>query len=140
MIPSLDRSKLDSGWFPSGGTDFDALDMCGISLGMSDRLRAGTGVIRSTDYDVARLLGRVHTLNEGSGRRFRLGIGTGGGTGRAAIDGLVELADGIRGGYPEKVKPTMSLRSPEAEDAPGGLRPRRRGPSSTSAPRNMPRG
>jgi hypothetical protein len=81
--------------------------MCGISLGKSSRLRVGTGVIRSTDYDTARLLARLHTLSEGSGRRFILGIGTGAGTGRVAIDGLVDLANGVRADYPERQKPPI---------------------------------
>jgi len=107
IIPLLEKSRVDSVWFPSGGQAFDSLDMCGISLGKSRRLRVGTGVIRSTDYDTVRLLARVHTLSEGSGRRFILGIGTGAGTGRVAIDGLVDLADGVRANYPERQKPPI---------------------------------
>jgi hypothetical protein len=44
------------------------------------------------DYDPERLSARAHTLNEASGGRLILGIGTGQGTGRAAIDRLVETA------------------------------------------------
>lgn len=107
IIPLLEKSRVDSVWFPSGGQAFDALDMCGISLGKSSRLRVGTGVIRSTDYDILRLLARLHTLSEGSGRRFILGIGTGAGTGRVAIDGLVDVANRVRTGYPEQQKPPI---------------------------------
>lgn len=98
---------MDSVWFPGGGQAFDVLNMCSISLGKSSRLRVGTGVIRSTDYDIVRLLARLHTLSEGSGRRFILGIGTGAATGRAATDGLVDVANGVRAGYPEQRKPPM---------------------------------
>jgi hypothetical protein len=86
---------------------FDALDMCGISLGKSKRLSVGTGVIRFTDYDVAQLLARLYTLSEGSGRRFILGIGTGAATGRPAIDGLVEFANRLRADYPEQQRPPI---------------------------------
>jgi hypothetical protein len=81
--------------------------MCGISLGKSERLRVGTGVIRFTDYDVPHLLARLYTLNEGSGRRFILGIGTGAATGRPAIDELVDFADRLRADYPEQQKPPV---------------------------------
>ncbi len=107
IIPMLEESEVDSVWFPSAGQAFDSLDMCGITLGKSTRLRVGTGVIRSTDYDAVRLLARLHTLSEGSGRRFILGIGTGGGTGRVAIDELVDVANKVRGGYPEQQKPPI---------------------------------
>jgi hypothetical protein len=107
MIPMLDRSEIDSVWFPSVGNAFDALDMCGISLGESRRLRVGSGVIKSNDYDDTRLLARTHTLNEGSGGRFILGVGTGSGTGKSAIEGLVGLAKRLRASYPEQQKPPV---------------------------------
>jgi len=107
LVPVLDESGVDSVWFPSVGQAFDALDMCGIALGESHRLRIGSGVIRFTDYDSARLLARVHTLSEGSGGRFVLGIGTGSGTGQSAISGLVEAGRMLRAGYPEPRKPLI---------------------------------
>jgi luciferase-like monooxygenase len=107
MIPTLDKSEIDSVWFPSVGKAFDALDMCGISLGESRRLRVGTGVIKSNDYDGAQLLARMHTLSEGSGGRFVLGVGTGSGIGKSAIDGLVGLATGLRARYPEQRRPPI---------------------------------
>lgn len=107
VIPLLEESRVDSVWFPSAAPMFDALDMCGISLGKSKRLSVGTGVIRFTDYDVMQLLARLHTLSEGSGRRFTLGLGTGAATGRAAIDGLVDLANRLRAAYPDQQKPPI---------------------------------
>jgi alkanesulfonate monooxygenase SsuD/methylene tetrahydromethanopterin reductase-like flavin-dependent oxidoreductase (luciferase family) len=106
-IPLLEKSKLDSLWFPSAGQAFDALDMSGICLGRSSRLRVGTGVIRPADYGFEQLLARVHTLSEGSGRRFVLGLGTGAGTGRAAIDSLVGVTNKLRANYPEQQKPPV---------------------------------
>jgi len=107
IVPLLERAGVDSVWFPSGGDGFDALDMCAISLGMTHRLRAGTGVIRPADYDVPLLVDRVHTLSEGSGGRFILGMGTGAGTGLAAVDGLVDAAEKIRSHYPGQTKPPV---------------------------------
>jgi hypothetical protein len=107
IIPLLDKSGVDSVWFPSVGQTFDALDMCGISLGESRRLSVGTGVIRAADYDAAQLLARVHTLSEGSEGRFILGMGTGSGIGRAAVEGLVEVATRLCSDYPEPQKPRI---------------------------------
>jgi len=107
VIPLLEKSGVDSVWFPATGQMFDALDMCGVSLGRSERLSVGTGVIRFTDYDVMALLPRVRTLSEGSGRRFILGLGTGVAIGRTAIDGLVDFSNRLRADYPEQQKPPI---------------------------------
>jgi hypothetical protein len=107
LVPILDRSNVDSVWFPSVGKAFDSLDMCGLSLGKTGRLRVGTGVIRAIDYEASRLIGRVHTLSEGSGRRFVLGVGTGPGIGGSAVRGLVSLSEKLRDGYPEKNAPPI---------------------------------
>ena len=106
-VPLLEGSKVDSVWFPSVGHAFDALDMCGFSLGRSHRLRIGTGVIKSTDYDAARLLARLHTLSEASGGRFILGMGTGSGIGREAVDGLVGIAAKLRSDYRDGSRPPI---------------------------------
>jgi hypothetical protein len=106
-IPMLEESRVDSLWFPSGGQHFDALDMCGICLGKSHRLRVGTGIVRPAEYGFEQLLARLHTLSEGSGRRFILGIGTGPGTGRSAIDGLVEITKRLRANYPDQQRPPI---------------------------------
>ncbi len=103
----LDRSGADSVWFPSVGRAFDPLDMCGIVLGETGRLRVGSGVIRSVDYDAGQLVARAHTLSEGSGGRFLLGIGTGPGTGGEAIRRLVDLTEKVRADYPGRHAPPV---------------------------------
>ena len=103
----LDGSGIDSLWFPSVGRAFDSLDMCGIVLGETERLRVGTGVIRSVDYEAWQLLARSHTLSEGSGGRFILGIGTGPGTGGEAVHGLVDLAAKVSADYPGRHVPPI---------------------------------
>ena len=107
IIPLLERSLVDSVWFSSVGRAFDPLDMCGISLGKSSRLKVGTGVIGYNVYGPALLLARAHTLSEGSEGRLVLGMGTGQGTGQAAIEGLVETATKLRSGYPGGRKPPI---------------------------------
>lgn len=107
LAPLLDRSGVDSVWFPSVGKAFDPLDMSGIVLGETDRLRVGSGVIRSIDYEAGRLLARVHTLSEGSDGRFILGIGTGPGVGGDAVQGLVDLAAKVRTDYQGRHTPPI---------------------------------
>lgn len=96
LVPTLDDSGVDSVWFPSVGPFYDALDLCGISLGLSRRIRVGTGVIRPKDYPLEALLARVRTLNEASGGRFILGLGTGRAVGRTAIQELIRTAGKLR--------------------------------------------
>jgi hypothetical protein len=107
IVPAIEESLVDSVWFPSVGRAYDALDMCGISLGESQRLRVGTGVIRSADYEADRLIARVRTLAEGSRERFILGIGTGPGTGGSAIRSLVNFAAGFRAAYDGELRPPI---------------------------------
>jgi hypothetical protein len=103
----LEESATDSIWFPSVGQAFDALDMCGILLGATSRLQIGTGVIRTTDFDASRLLSRLHTLSEGSGGRFILGVGTGSEIGGQAVSKLVGLADKLHRDYPGDKRPPI---------------------------------
>lgn len=107
LAPLLDRSPIDSVWFPSVGRAFDPLDMCGVVLGETGRLRVGSGVVRSIDYEAGRLIARAHTLSEGSGGRFLLGIGTGPGTGGEAVRGLLDLAAKVSADYPGRHVPPI---------------------------------
>lgn len=107
FVSLIDDTGVDSVWFPSVGKAFDALDMCGIALGKTRRLRVATGVIRSQDYGVETLLARVNTLSEGSGGRLILGVGTGSGTGGPAVRGLVSLASKLRETYPGRMVPPI---------------------------------
>ncbi len=100
LVPELDES-FSSLWFPSVSTRFDALDMCGLSLGASKRLTAGTGVIRLHEQELGRLASRADTLGQGSRNRFILGVGTGSLTGRTALDQLVALTKKLRASYPK---------------------------------------
>jgi hypothetical protein len=109
----LERAACDSVWFPHAGksfdprSSFDALDLCGITLGATRRIRVGTGIIRAGEQDPARLLTHVRTLSEASGGRFILGIGAGQAQGKEAIEGVVSLAEKLRVDYPGKRKPQV---------------------------------
>ncbi len=100
IVPEFD-SSFSAVWFPSVGARFDALDMCGLALGASRRLNAGTGVIRLHEQDLGQLASRGDTLSQGSQDRFILGVGTGPLVGRAAVDQLVDLTRRLRASYPK---------------------------------------
>jgi alkanesulfonate monooxygenase SsuD/methylene tetrahydromethanopterin reductase-like flavin-dependent oxidoreductase (luciferase family) len=99
LVPGLD-SSFSNLWFPSVSARVDALDMCGLSLGVSRRMIAGTGVIRLHEQDLGRLSSRAYTLSQGSRNRFILGVGTGSLRGRTALNELVALTKKLRTGYP----------------------------------------
>ena len=113
IAPLLERAACDSIWFPHAGmsfdprSSFDALDLCGVALGATSRVRVGTGIIRAGEQDPARLLTRVRTLSEASGGRFILGLGAGQAHGQEAIEGVVSLAEKVRTDYPGKRKPSI---------------------------------
>jgi len=100
IVPEFD-SSFSAVWFPSIGARFDSLDMCGLALGASRRLNAGTGVIRLNEQDLGQLASRADTLSQGSQNRFILGVGTGALLGRAAVDQLVDLERKLRASYPK---------------------------------------
>ena len=96
-------------WFPSVGLGLDTLDVCALSLGKTSRIRVGTGVIRPAEYGYDELLARVRTLSEFSGGRFILGVGTGASIGRAALDGLAQVARRVRADYMDSTRPPIFL-------------------------------
>lgn len=105
MMPVLDGSNFDSVWFPSVGQSFDALEISGVCLGETRRIRVGTGVITPNENDVVGLLARVHALTEASAGRFLLGVGTGRGMGGAAIEALLRVVSKFRAGYDGECPP-----------------------------------
>ncbi len=109
IVPILDASGADSMWFPNVGLGLDTLDVCALSLGKTSRIRVGTGVVRPAEYGYDELLARVHTLSEFSGGRFILGLGTGTSIGRAALDGLAQVARRVRADYADPTRPPIFL-------------------------------
>jgi luciferase-like monooxygenase len=96
LAKQLDNfSSLSHVFIPEGSRGgFTSLDICSASLGVSERLQIGSGVIRVVEHDPELLARRLLTLQEMSGNRFVLGIGTGPATSdplqtiRSMLDGL----------------------------------------------------
>ncbi len=109
LATALDGSELHSIWFPSVGRGFDALEMSGVSLGRTQRLLVGTGVMGSSEYDPVKLTARVQTLEAASSGRFLMGLGTGAGTGRSAIRGLLNAVSIFRANYAGSSPPPIFL-------------------------------
>jgi hypothetical protein len=79
LAKQLDNFSSPSHVFiPEGSRGgFTSLDICSASLGVSKRIQIGSGVIRILEHDPELLARRLLTLQEMSGNRFVLGIGTG---------------------------------------------------------------
>ncbi|HZY95111.1 MAG TPA: LLM class flavin-dependent oxidoreductase [Candidatus Bathyarchaeia archaeon] len=95
LAERLDQVRsLSHVFIPDIGQGFTSLDICSACLAVSKRLRVGSGVVRILEYEPSVLARRMFTLQELSGSRFVLGIGTGpvgsdpGLTIRSMIDGL----------------------------------------------------
>jgi Luciferase-like monooxygenase len=79
LVKQLDNfASLSHVFIPEGSRGgFTSLDICSASLGVSNRLQIGSGVVRVLEHDPELLARRLLTLQEMSGNRFVLGIGTG---------------------------------------------------------------
>jgi len=75
----LDRIDSVSYMFVPEGSQsgFTSFDICAAGLGVSKRLKIGSGIIRILEYDPVFLARRLLTLQQLSSNRFVLGIGTG---------------------------------------------------------------
>ncbi len=89
LAKRLDNVRSLSHVFVPEGSQagFTSLDICSACLGVSKRLRIGSGVIRILEHDPGLLARRVLTLQQLSHNRFVLGIGTG----RASSDPKVTI-------------------------------------------------
>ncbi len=88
-----DEGSVSHVFVPEGsGGGFRSLDICSACLAVSKRLRVGSGVIRILEHDPTVLASRVLTLQQLSGNRFVLGIGTGpaGSNPKATIRSMLE--------------------------------------------------
>ena len=78
LVKRLDHDRRIAYVFiPDLRDGFSSLDICSASLAASKRLHVGSGVIRILEYEPDVLARRLLTLQEFSGNRFVLGIGTG---------------------------------------------------------------
>ena len=95
----LNDWRFSSIWFNDSP---GVLDISGFILGSSRKTKAATGILRIAEYDIKVLAGRVAALNQASGNRFILGVGTGQSTGESAIKQLVDNTEKFRAEYPDK--------------------------------------
>src|SRR3989442_3665490 len=96
------------GWFQS-------LEISSACLGVSKRLRIGSGVIRILEHDPDVLAARLLTLQALSDNRFVLGIGTGkpGGDPKKTIQSMLERLHATRCSFEKFVRGSDQLRMPE---------------------------
>ncbi len=73
----VDQSNATHIFINESSPDFDSLEICAASLGVSKGVSVGSGVIRLLEHDENLLLRRLKTLQAISGNRFILGVGTG---------------------------------------------------------------
>lgn len=74
----LDKdSRVSRIFIPEGRTGYESLEIVSSILGLTQRLSAGSGVIRLLEHDPSLLTRRVQTLQGFSSNRAFLGVGTG---------------------------------------------------------------
>ncbi|MDG6908005.1 MAG: LLM class flavin-dependent oxidoreductase [Nitrososphaerota archaeon] len=93
-----DQSRVTNIFVNESSADFDALEICSASLGVSKGLLVGSGVIRLLEHDETLLLKRLKTLQALSNNRFVLGVGTGspGPNPGEKIDLMLQRLDSLR--------------------------------------------
>jgi len=94
---------------------FKSLDISAACLGVSKRLRIGSGVIRILEHEPKILVGRLLTLQELSGNRFVLGIGTGRPTSnpKQTIQAMLDRLRATRKSFCDFAKDLSHLKMPE---------------------------
>ena len=97
----IDQSRVTHIFLNDSSPDFDCLDICAASLGVSKGISVGSGVIRVLEHDEKLLLKRLKTLQEISGNRFILGVGTGspGADPGQKIDLMLQRLQDLRKGF-----------------------------------------
>ncbi|MEM3670719.1 MAG: LLM class flavin-dependent oxidoreductase [Thermoprotei archaeon] len=88
---ALDRSVIDTVWFPDVGS-YDALELCAYTLGRTSHVKVATGVIRFYEHTLEGLARRIRTLTEAGGKRLILGIGAGRKSGQSAVEEIGAFA------------------------------------------------
>ena len=94
---------------------FQSLEISSACLGVSKRLRIGSGVIRILEHDPDLLAARLLTLQALSDNRFVLGIGTGkpGGDPKKTIQSMLERLRATSNSFGKSAKGSDHLRMPE---------------------------
>lgn len=77
LVKVIDQSSVTNVFIPESSHEYDSIELCASSLGVSKGLFIGSGVIRVLEHDEKQLVRRIQTLQNLSGNRFVLGVGTG---------------------------------------------------------------
>ena len=108
---ALDQAARVSRIFiPDGRSGYESLEIASSILVATNRIRAGSGVIRLMEHDPLLLVRRIQTIQAFSHNRFLLGVGTGSPgphPGRSVVTMLQRL-DELKKGFqtfPEGVRP-----------------------------------
>jgi alkanesulfonate monooxygenase SsuD/methylene tetrahydromethanopterin reductase-like flavin-dependent oxidoreductase (luciferase family) len=108
---ALEKSgRVSSIFVPDMRIGYESLEITSSILTITNRVGAGSGVIRLLEHDPLLLTRRVQTLQALSSNRLILGVGTGppgpqpGKTVTAMLERLEELKKGFRG-FPQGVNP-----------------------------------
>lgn len=102
--------RVSSIFVPDHRIGYESLEIVSSILALTQRVHAGSGVIRLPEHDPLLLTRRVQTLQALSSNRFILGVGTGspgpqpGKSVSAMLQRLGELKKGFQG-FPQGVKP-----------------------------------
>jgi hypothetical protein len=106
IAAKLDGSGYSSVWFPDVGA-YDAMELASLTLGATNRIHVGTGVVRLLEHDPTIFVRRLGAINGFAPDRFILGVGTGSRAGTHAIRELVERVEYIRKGLPPPLVPKL---------------------------------
>lgn len=77
LAKMVDQSGFTHLFVNESSQSLDCLEICSAVLGVSKGILVGSGVIRLPEHDERVLLRRLQTMQEISGDRFVLGVGTG---------------------------------------------------------------
>lgn len=98
LVKIIDQSNVTNLFVPESAKEYDSIDICASTLAVSKGILVGSGVIRILEHDQGILLRRIRTLQNLSGNRFVLGVGTGsvGTSPRNTIDMMLQRLKSLR--------------------------------------------
>src|SRR5713226_167139 len=72
-----DAKQVSCIFFPDIWASHDSIELSATALGATNRIKAGSGVLRPLEHDLNALVRRLGAIQFLSNNRFVLGIGTG---------------------------------------------------------------
>jgi len=77
MVESIGSLQFSNIFIPDIPGGYESIAKAAAALGVTEKLKIGSGVIRLLEHDDSTLLRRIETVQSTSGNRFVLGVGTG---------------------------------------------------------------